>query len=45
VLDITEDRHVSIIPNYFYSRRNLTLLCFLFQALSCDALATWFRRT
>src|SRR4051812_26565492 len=30
---------------YFYSRRNLTFLCFAFQVLSCDAFATLLRRT
>ncbi len=30
---------------YFYSRRNLTFLCFFFQVLSCDALATLFLLT
>jgi len=31
--------------DYFYSRRNLTFLCFFFQVLSCDALATLFLLT
>jgi putative transposase len=31
--------------NYFYSRRNLTFLCFFFQVFSCDALATLFLPT
>src|SRR5512135_231367 len=33
----------SVNAAYFYSRRYLTFLCFFFQVLSCETLATLFR--